>query len=222
MSVYDINYNQLAEEQTPIDERQPIVLAWLRSLVKPLQYLRDLFFTSYADGSTAPDFNALTAYTKGQQVRYVDNAIYEALVATTGNLPSDPLFWFKVQDVFIGVRERLKYNSRKIVLEAILNKWFRVAALPADQIYIENNDIYGTAFLMGGSGETSSSMADNSAYQQFFLGESYTFATYAFTIYVPSAVFAGIDADPTNAENIIRAIADKYVIAGMLYNVVTY
>jgi hypothetical protein len=222
MSVYDINYNQLAEEQTPIDERQPIVLAWLRSLVKPLQYLRDLFFNSYADGSAAPDYNALTAYAKGDQVRHVDNAIYEALVPTTGNLPSDPLFWFKVQDVFIGIRERLKYNSRKIVLEAILNKWFRVAALPADQIYIENNDMYGTAFLLGETGPTSSSMPTLSANQQFFLGNTYTYDINAFTIYVPVAVFTGLDPDPTNAENIIRAIADKYVIAGMIYNVVTY
>jgi hypothetical protein len=58
--------------------------------------------------------------------------------------------------------------------------------------------------------------------QEFFLGNSYTFSNYAFTIFVPVAVFNALDPDATNAENIIRAIADKYVIAGMEYDVQTY
>lgn len=226
-TIYDIDFNLQAENIIPPDKRKPKLLAYLKALILNVQTLRDRFFNYYADGFTGDFWVSGSGYGPGEEIIGPDNAVYECInpLGISGVLPPpgmDTANWVKIQDVYIGLRERLKYNSRKIVLEYILNKWFRVYPLPADQIYITNNDIYGTAFLMGATGPTSSTMANNSAYQQYFLGEVYDYASNAFTINVPAAIFAALDPDPTNAENIIRAIADKYVIAGMIYNVVTY
>lgn len=230
-TIYDIDFNLQAENIIPPDKRKTKLLAYLKALVLPVQILRDRFFNWYANGLT-PGIDA-DFWVLGMGVgpeEYVigpDNAVYEC-VNSLGVSPSmiapglDTENFVKIQDVYIGLRERLKYNSRKIVLEYILNKWFRVDPLPSDQIYIENHEIYGTFFILGETGETSSSMADSSLNQSYFLGNVYTYDPYAFTIWVPAAVFAAIDPDPTTAENIVRSIADKYVIAGMIYNVDTY
>lgn len=225
-TIYDIDYNLQAENIIPPDKRKPRLLAYLKAIVLNVQTLRDRFFNWYADGFVGDFWGFGMGIGPGEYVIGPDNAVYECTnpLGITSFIPPglDPANFVKIQDVYIGLRERLKYNSRKIVLEYILNKWFRVAVLPDPQIYITNNDIYGTAFLMGATGPTSSSMANLSTYQTYFLGNVYTYGANAFTIYVPTAIFAALDPDPTNAENIIRAIADKYVIAGMIYNVVTY
>jgi hypothetical protein len=47
-------------------------------------------------------------------------------------------------------------------------------------------------------------------------------AQYNFTINVPSALFATLGNNLTNRENTIRSFADKYVLAGITYNIITY
>lgn len=226
-TIYDIDFNLQAENLLPPDKRKPKLIGFLKSLVVAVQILRDWFFNYYADGFSGDFWAGGSGYSFGEQVIGPDNAVYELInpLGITGVFTPpglDTTNWTKIQDIYIGIRERMRYNSRKIVLEFVLNKWFRVDPLPADQIYIQNNNIYGTAFLMGNSGPTSSTMANTSGAQQYFLGNAYSYGLYGFTIFVPTAIFDALDPDPTNAENIIRTIANKYVIAGMLYNVVTY
>ena len=230
-SIYDIDFNLQAENILPPDKRKTKLLAYLKAIVLPVQILRDRFYNWYANGLTpgvdADFWGPGMGVGPGEYVIGPDNAVYECInpLGVSGLFVPpglDTENYVKLQDVYIGLRERLKYNSRKIVLEYILNKWFRVDPLPSDQIYIENHDIYGTFFILGASGPTSSSMANSSLSQQYFLGNVYSYDANAFTIWVPTAVFAAIDSDPTTAENIVRSIADKYVIAGMIYNVDTY
>lgn len=223
MSIYDIDFNTQVDEITPPDKRKPRILSFLYALVYPIQIIRDLFYTEYADGFTGVKWDALSSFNPGDRVRYDDRSVYECIVFSgPGVLPTNTNFWVKIQEDYVGVRERQKYNSRKLLFEFILNKWFEVAIPPAPQIYIQNNNTYGTAFLLGETGPYSSKMANNSAYQVNYLGSAYTFNQNNFTIFVPAAVFAAIDANPVIAEGIVRSVADKYVIAGMIYDVQTY
>lgn len=223
MAIYDIDFSLQSENLLPPDKRKPKLIAFLVAFVAALQIMRDWFFTDYADGFTGDKWDVATGYVVGDKVRYIDRSVYECIsTSIAGVLPTDTGYWVKTQDIYIGLRERLRYNSRKMLLEFILNKWFDVDPLPVDQIYITNNNIYGTAFVMGQTGTTSSTMPNSSQYSATFLGNAYNFGSNAFTIYVPVAVFNALDPDATNAENIIRAIADKYVIAGMNYDVITY
>lgn len=222
-SIYDINFNLQATNLLPPDKRKARFKAFLNALTICLQYLRDRFYNKYADGDNSAKWDSGTAYTIGQTVRYVDRSIYECIADTTaGILPTDTDYFIKVQDIYIGLRERLKYNSQKILFEYVLNKWFEVDPLPADQIYISNNSLDLNGFVIGEFEDTSSSIAQTENYQQGYLGNSYSFGSYAFTIYVPLAVFNALAATNTEREYIIRAQADKYVYSGFLYNVVTY
>ncbi|MES2382614.1 MAG: hypothetical protein V4538_16315 [Bacteroidota bacterium] len=223
MTIYDINYALQTEILLPPDKRKPKFISFFKAFTIVLQIIRDRFHNDYADGFTGDKWDVLVAYSIGDKIRYIDRSVYECILPTlAGIVPTNSVYFVKTQEIYIGLRERLRYNSRKMVLEYILNKWFDVDVSPADQIYITNNNIYGTAFVMGESGETSSLLANDSIYSTTYLGNAYSFGDNAFTIYVPVLVFNALDPDPTNAENIIRAQADKYVIAGIIYNIVTY
>lgn len=223
MSIYDIDFVKQSADLLPPDKRQTKLKSFVYALCHPVQILRDLFHDDYADGFTGSSWDSLLSYNPGDKVRYIDKSVYECQVFSgPGVLPTNLNFWVKVQDNYIGLRERLKYNSQKILLEFILNKWFDVPPPAAPQIYIQNNNIYGNGFLLGQSGGTSGTMPNNSIYQEYYLGESYTFGQYSFTVFVPTAIFSALNAHPLNAENIIRAIVDKYVVAGNLYDVQQY
>jgi hypothetical protein len=218
--IYIIQFSLIWEKLYPPHLRKALHLAWGTVIVAPLQSLRDLIFNEYANGSFAPKYDNATAYVVGDKV-YLNRVLYQCIDATTGNAPTNTTYWKILLDNRIGIRERIKYNSRKIVLEYGLNRWFEIPAADP-QIYITNNTIYGTAFILGQTGEYSSAMARSSTHQLYYLGNSYTYRSDAFTIYVPIAVFTALASNNTDRENIIRTFANNYVLSGMTYSCVTY
>lgn len=219
--IYIIQFSLLWEKLMPPILRKSLHLAWGSVVVAPLQRLRDLIFNDYANGSHYDAYDNSTAYVIGDIVYYTDRAVYQCIENSTGNLPTDTNYWFKLLDNRIGVRERIKYNSQKVLFEYALNRWFDVPSADP-QIYIQNNTIYGTAFLLGQTGAYSSTMPRSSVHQLYYLGNSYDYRSDAFTIFVPVAVFNALASNNTDRENIIRNFADNYVLAGMIYSVVTY
>jgi hypothetical protein len=122
MSIYDIDFQTQSENLLPPDKRMPKLKAFVYALCHPVQILRDLFHDDYADGFTGSAWDSLSSYNPGDKVRYIDKAVYECQVFSgQGVEPTNTNFWLKVQDNYIGLRERMKYNSRKILLEFILN-----------------------------------------------------------------------------------------------------
>ena len=220
-SIYIIQFSLLWEKLCPPILRKALHLSWGTVLTQPLQYLRDLIFENYANGSNYNAYDNATAYVVGDRIYYTNRSVYECIEGTTGNLPTDTTYWRKIVDNRIGIRERIKYNSQKIVFEYALNRWFDVPSVDP-QIYIQNNTIYGTAFLMGRAGIYSSTMPRSSSHQLYYLGNGYDYRSDAFTIYVPILVFNALANNDTNRENVVRNFADNYVLAGITYTVVTY
>ena len=218
--IYIIQFSLIWEKLYPPHLRKALHLAWGTVIIAPLQSLRDLIFNEYANGSFAPKYDNATAYVVGDKV-YLNRVLYQCIEATTGNAPTNTAYWKVLLDNRIGIRERIKYNSRKIVLEYGLNRWFEIPSADP-QIYITNNTIYGTAFILGQAGEYSSTMARSSTHQLYYLGNNYTYRSDAFTIYVPIAVFNALASNNTDRENIIRTFANNYVLSGMTYSCVTY
>lgn len=199
------------------------MLALGRVMMTPLTWAKNRLFTDYADGFTGSEYDNTVAYAVGDLVRYSDRAVYECIAVTTaGIIPTNTDYWIKVNDLYIGVRERVMYNSGKMLFEYLLNKWFEVDPPPADQIYIETNFLDNNGFFLGEFENTSSAVAQSETHQQAYLGNTYSYEEDAFTIYVPIAVYTALDTVVTNREKMIRQIADKYVLAGMNYNVVSY
>lgn len=223
---YDVNYVQ--EKLMPPLLRTPIRLDWLKTLTRPIQLkYNDIFGTqSFVQSFSSAKWNILTAYTPGVRVR-LGIAIYECLIANTGVDPtSDATKWLLIEKDFVGTDERIKFSSQHMVFEYVLNRYLNTTYATIPKIYVLTNTIDTNGFYMGADGDgTFGELATNTGNittQDDFLGTSYSLNQYAFTIYVPAALFTTLGTTAANREQTVRNTADKFVLAGLLYNVTTY
>lgn len=226
MGLFELDTDYIGEQLMPPKIRKVKSLAWLKVILKPLSNLFNIDFKDYTLGTSYSLWSSVTPYVFGNRVLWSDKRVYELIVtSSTNDLPSDTTKWLLCQDTFIGVDERVKYSSQKLLFEYALNKFFMVSPLPTDQIYIDNNFVnVGNVFLMGLTGQSSSLMPDNSVNQIHYMGltPAYNTAIYDYTINVPIAVFTALGTNDANRETAIRNFADLYNLSGMQYNVVTY
>jgi hypothetical protein len=225
--IFDIDYEVQEQNILPPTKRLPVILAYMFAIIYALQWVRDRILGDYKAGATYPIYNAFATYNIGDRVIFFeDHSVYECMVNGTvsgiGGPASDPA-WMKIQDLFIGVDERIKYNSQIIVLEYALNRYYLVP--PTDpQIYIENNSSATPFFVMGNTGQTSSNMVNDSSISvaiTAWMGNVPTFPTPAppFTVFVPTSLFATLGLTVQDQENNIRQFVDKYKLGGLTYSV---
>lgn len=224
MSIYDVDFNKMGRLLLPPDKRGVYTKALVKSLLSPMQWLRDLWLGSYRIGSSAAPYIATTVYIKGDRVVY-KYAVYESLLSGTLNIdPLDTAHWVKVQDNFIGVEERIKYNGSVIMLTWALNKYFgTVFRQPnnVSDIYLQMHNKPTSVFVVGADEVDSSVVYANTSSE--FVVNAYSFGSYAnMTIWFPVAVYDALDSDPANRDKIVRNFADLYVVAGIIYNINTY
>lgn len=224
MGLYDVNYANVGQQLLPPDKRGNLMTRWVAAMLRPLQWLVDIKLNSYRNGSASPPYLNSTTYAKGDLIIY-RYSVYESNAnGNLGNDPLNPAYWTKVQDNFIGILERIKYNGHTLILTYALNKYFgttfRQPELVSD-IFIQTNTKPAAAFVIGDTEAQSSKVYLNTSSE--FVINSYSFSTFFnMTIYVPVAVFNALDTDPFNRERIIRNFADQYVVGGVTYEVVTY
>lgn len=228
MAFFDIDYNARVNELNVPKYRLNKFTSWLYCLVFPIQYLRDLFLGDYKTGATYPVYNAFTTYNAPQRVLYYDRAVYECQVNGTitgiAGPASDPVAWVRVQDLFIGTDERVRYTSQIMTLEYALNHYYFVAPAAPDQIYIGNNTLSSRYFIMGDTGPYSSDLVNYSSFARTFMGDSPSFvaASNNFTIYVPTSLLSTLGLTLQDQINNVRQFVNKYKLAGISYNVVGY
>jgi hypothetical protein len=230
-----INTDTFAVNFLPPKKRLPIYKAWTKTLLKPLQVLYNTMFGTFQYGNAAALYNPVTAYVVGNQVKYTDKAIYQCWVASTGNLPTNTNYWFKIQDKFVGIEPRVKYNAQHLLFEWALNEWFGTTFVntpSASDIYIDNFASGSNVFYVGLT-EVNSSQAvyENGQADRFIQALNIANTGSEFDIYVPISAANDLTTPPTtdiapnisaNNENIIRQIADLYCYAGINYQVITY
>lgn len=223
MSIYDVNYNQTGPQLLPPDKRYNRMVAWVKALLVPLQWVRDLWMGSYRTGSTANPWVGSTTYAKYDRVLYKQK-VYESLINGNTDTPTEQTSWMVVQQNFIGVFERVLYNGNKLIFEYAINKFFgTVFRQPPNtsDIYISVNNKPFSVFVVGGT-ENSSSVVYSHVSSEYVI-DSYNFSLFVnMTIMVPLGVFNALDPNPVNCEKIIRNYANQYIIAGIIYNVQTY
>lgn len=224
MGLYDINYAVVGQQLLPPDKRSKPMTAWVKAMLAPLQWLRDVRIGMYRDGSTNPPYLTTTTYGKGDRVIY-RYAVYESIVgANLGNNPLNTAYWVKIQDNFIGVLERLKYNGTVLTLTYALNKYFGTTFRQPNNV----SDIFLTAnvkpiavFVVGATESQSSKVYANTSTE--FVVNAYSFSSYTnMKIHVPVAVYTALDTDVANRERIVRNFADQYIVGGVTYTIVTY
>jgi hypothetical protein len=223
MSIYDINISKQSQRLSPPDKRGVVLGAWMKALFTPLQWLADLWLGSYRTGSTAMEWLNTSTYSKYSRVVYTVY-VYESLIDGNTATPTDTSKWRIVQRTFIGLNERLMYNTEKVVLEYALNKRFKTTFRQppnVSDIYIDAHEKPLAVFQVGGIEINSSSVYSNTSSE--FVIDSYSFTDYVnMTVNVPVAVFNALDAIPANCEKIIRSFIDIYIAAGITYTITTY
>lgn len=223
-TIYDLNTDQQVIELLPPDKRYSVTVAFLQAVLKSsVQFLRDVTIGDYRTGSTAPAYTSGT-YAKGQKVIY-NKAEYISNKDANTDLPSVTTSWDLLNANFIGVNERQLYNGQKIILEYALNKWFsttfRQPGGGLSDIYLTNNPKGIPVFIIGGVENNSSDIFTGHSTEYFI--DNYSFVSVVnLNINVPVAVYNALDSNSANRSNIIRSFADKYVYAGITYQIVTY
>ncbi|MGL4362005.1 MAG: hypothetical protein ACRCSG_01760, partial [Cellulosilyticaceae bacterium] len=133
--------------------------------------------------------------------------------------------WYKTQDNFVGIDERMKYTSQKIIFEYALNKWFGTTfSQPplVSPIYIVNNNNTGVFLVSETSINTSQvGLYDSDTFDFVGLEPNY-YETNTFTINYPSTLPTILSITTQLLEQQIANIADKIKISGTTYNIQSY
>lgn len=152
MSLFTFNVFRMGENLTPPQLRREKMTAWIRVLLRPIKWSVDLFNEDYLKGANYPNYDNSTNYVVYDRVIWEDGSVYELRVPTSNgiaptgsNLSSTN--WLKIQENFIGLNDRIKFNGQVIVFEEAINKHFRVTSAPfiyviqvlppATQVFVE-------------------------------------------------------------------------------------
>ena len=236
MGLYNIDYNGVVQNLLPPFLRKPIWSAWLNSMVKPIQWCRNILFDNWYESYIytyvnyqLAFFTIIDAYTL---CRFQDNSVWITLVDNVDAIAFDPtkgkttdlsgnVIWYKVLSDCIGFRERLSYNNQKIIFEFLLNRYFNPLNYN-DLIYIDTMQIN----YMFEIGETYVNILDSVVIAEtdddsvFYISETDDEnLLYNFIIWVPLQI--SIDMG-INYKAIISSIADKYNYYGLIYDIQTY
>jgi hypothetical protein len=230
MSIFDLSLPILTERLTPPLKRQPKFLAWLRALTAPLQWVADNTLDYYAEGDYSADWDVATQYTVYDRIKYTDGSIYEAIaVPPISTIPTNTAYWYKVNESWVGVNERVKYNSQGLLFEFAINKHFgstfrqpnHVSTPTRSDIYFANTS-GNDPFIIGIDSTISDAVFVSESFASSAVYENYTININNFTLYVNNATFIGLGTTNEIREAKIRSFANKYIIAGMTYTVTSY
>ncbi len=245
---YIIQYNLQDELLVPPQLRKVKHIAYLNSISGPLQWMHDItWVASYADGFGYAAYLTSSTYLPGDgkipgdRVIYIDRGVYECIATASNVAPMKvgSTNWILIADNYIGARERVAYNSQKVLFEYALNRWFQTGVLTipySGGIYISNNPSKANSFIMGLATQNLSSYMTNTTLTQpqsgYLSHQPYNPPPNPnnFTINVPISVANIIDPGNTysvptpspNTNSIIRAFADTLKLSGMLYDIKTY
>lgn len=218
---YIVNTNIFGTNFVPPKRRSSDMVAWVNTLLYPLQVLYDTMFGTYKDGNSASNYNNGTSYAIGDQVKYIDRAIYQCYVATTGNIPTDTNYWFKIQDLWIGVEQRMKYNAQPFVLEYALNEYFGttfVNQLGNSEIYLTRR-IYHTYVMQ--SSATIAYRNEDVAAQLSYEGTPIP-DPIDYIINIPAYVWAALGNSTQERDGVISNYVNTFNLAGINYLILTY
>lgn len=239
-----VDFDDFVVQELPPDHRTPFFIAWVRGLISQLKRLYNImygFMTYSAIEGTAPDYyDSSTSYTYDDEVIY-NYQVYKSLSSPNSNNTPDlsPNDWQLIINNFIGLLERARYSFQKIVLEWALNHYFHheisLESLPGfiqpdDPINPTNSTIFinsltpdYSSFVSYGAKATSSIVYLNSSSEYVFSEANIsTSSSYVFEVNIPTDVYTNINADAGLAEKIVRQFLDKYIPAGITYNIITY
>lgn len=220
--MYTLDYNIAVESLNVPDKRTAKITAFNKGLVAQTANLHNLLFEIYKGYSLSDNWTSIF-FARGAFVKY-GKSIFQAAVDTT-NEPTMSNDWILITSNFLGSDVRLSITGNKLPLEIALNIWFGgVFRYPTavNEIYVSTNVILSTPIFRVGATELESSNVYSDVSSEFVIN-AYSFTTQNnLTIYFPTALYNGIATTSDARNSIIRNFADKYINAGLTYNIATY
>ena len=238
-----IDYNNFWNNLLPDNKRLERFKSWGISLMKPLNWLMDVFTIKYLNEGFVGFFGNID-YFVGDLVIGYDNAVYRCIQDSSNT--SDPTilnntaYFIKQYDNFVAVLQRLNYNSSIGVLEWMLNtemnyvngttslinppfqNTLNSSSLPS--IYVETNPLETGMFLVGIDFVDTSNVGLYSSETEFYvgLGSAISYNFNSFTVYYDSALLSNPYMLANKYENKIKRIVDKVNLAGLKYDIQPY
>lgn len=213
----DIDYVNLITNLLPPDKRTPVRIAFLTAYAQRIAVDSSIYFQQYIQGSSDQMY-APGTYSRRAIVIY-NGQVFQSKFDNNNALPTDATMWRLIAPSFIGVDQRISFRVEKIIFEYALNLRFNtVFRQPpgTSDIYITTNYKNLNAFIVGYTEAGASDIGYDATVNAIGdVNDDYS-PYYQLTINVPTAVYAAVGLGA------IKSFADKYVVAGIFYNVVTY
>lgn len=222
--MYNLNYNTIVETLLVPDKRTKKTVAFNTALVSSITNNNNLLFSTYKDYTLLPNWTAGT-YTRNELVKY-GKSIFQSVENANTTEPTQSDKWVLVSENFLGSDFRLSITGSKLNLEFAINTWFgtifrQPSAGVSDIYFITNNIIPIPVFRVGTTSFDSTAVSTVSSEQ--LVVNSYSFSTqFNLTINVPSALFLSLGSTNDVRYSIIKSFADKYINAGLTYQIITY
>jgi hypothetical protein len=218
MSFYNFDIKQRLIDLLPPDKRYLKNIALAQSLLSVLKWIHDKFFSSYYEGSAAPNY-AAGVYNYLDEVKY-NKKIYLSLIDNNTDTPTTDN-WMLILNTFIGVKERLSYNGQKIILECALNKEFdSIFRQPPNtsDIYITRTSSVLNGFFIGQTEPYCSSIGQTTASDYIGSNSLYVYL-HNFQVNIPLATLdISIDSNYKAVANFIN----QYIPLGLKFTIVNY
>lgn len=128
---YNFNIGIFVKNFLPTRKRTPYHISWLKALLSPIQFWQTQFFGNYVNGYSGNDvinYDSTRTFNQGELVYYL-GIIYECILPSTGNLPTNTTYFSVHQFVFGDIIQ----NSENAVYYCIADNPTGVA--PFDSTY---------------------------------------------------------------------------------------
>ena len=222
--MYDVNYNLTVENILVPDKRTTKTVAFNNALVAGIANDHSLLFTTYKEYQILANWTAGT-YAKNSLVKY-GKSIFQSITAGNTTEPTFSENWRLVSENFLGSDFRLSITGAKLNLEYALNTWFgttfRQPNIGTSDIFLTTNAVVPINIFRVGASERESSNVYLNISDQFIIN-SYSFLTqYNLAINVPFAFYTSLGSTDEIRNSIIKSFANKYINAGLTYQITTY
>ncbi len=192
-SVYDIDFGKITEALLPPKFREAKWIAWLKSLITPLQWTKDNTFDKFRlgwDDALLQKWSSIATY-HVDDLTLFRNKVYVCIQTTTPSIdPTNTAYWFKILDDWVGSDERVMYCGQTLTLTYLLNKHFGLTFRQPNglsDVYLENLINQPSLFKIGFNETESSLISIEGILVGSYIGDGTPPSDYTFKVYYPVA-----------------------------------